>query len=262
MKVESTISGEKCATLFRAAIHLKIIQYNRTKDFSWEEGNKELRWLALHNDRYWSTNQDYQIPRTDALAKSSTKLMQRKFPFLYLTKKKELWINLISYALIYFFKKKQNKIGKRRSWNLMSINGSLVADMKGIKEIKRKRLNYWERIPEQNIRDTNLKKKNEKGSKSKSSRSKRLSGKKKHKNQQAVLLGQRSIWHTKKPPIGEEMFGCILTSSDGDIKHWQENRKLSARCRKTWSQKQKENRSKENGIKLFHYSNSNAHKIQ
>ena len=44
----------------------------------------------------------------------------------------------------------------------MSINGSLVADMKGIKEIKRKRLDYWERIPEQNIGDTNLKKKTKK----------------------------------------------------------------------------------------------------
>ena len=43
----------------------------------------------------------------------------------------------------------------------MSINGSLVADMKGIK-IKRKRLDYWERIPEQNIGDTNLKKKKRK----------------------------------------------------------------------------------------------------
>jgi hypothetical protein len=37
----------------------------------------------------------------------------------------------------------------------MLINGSLVADMKGIKEIKRKRLEeHWERIPEQNKRDT------------------------------------------------------------------------------------------------------------
>ncbi len=34
------------------------------------------------------------------------------------------------------------------------------------------------------------------------------------------------------------------------MKHWQENGKLSARCRKTWSQKQKENRSKEKWDKV------------
>lgn len=45
----------------------------------------------------------------------------------------------------------------------MLINGSLVADMKGIKEIKRKRLEkHWERIPEQNKRDITLKKKTKK----------------------------------------------------------------------------------------------------
>jgi hypothetical protein len=75
----------------------------------------------------------------------------------------------------------------------MLINGSLVADMKGIKEIKRKRLEeHWEIIPEQNKRDTTLKKKRKRFD-IKVFKIKKAIGKKKQKNQQAVLLGQRSI---------------------------------------------------------------------